>query len=142
MDVIQEIRERLSIFQNMYNQIRVVDPINREVVLFNGEKEELTREKCNVAWETDLYCENCISMKAYTEMDSIFKIDHKNDKIVLITATPTIINGKTYVVELIKGLDILSMDGNESLLEIHKDMINDINQEFIKEESINKKCTV
>lgn len=114
MDVIEEIRKHLSIFKNMYDQIRVVDPNSKEAVLFD-DSTEISREKCNALWENESYCENCISLRAYQQMDTLFKIEQRNENIALITATPTVIQGTTYVVELIKEFIVPSNQSNENL---------------------------
>lgn len=133
MDVIEEIRNHLSIFKNMYDLIRVIDPNSKEAVLFDNDSNEISREQCNAFWDNETYCENCISARAYKEMSTLFKVEHKNDNIVFITATPTVIDGKTYVAELIKEIKISSRESNDDLQtsEINQ-LIYDINKKVIQ----------
>lgn len=134
MDVIEDIRSHLSIFQNMYDQIRVVDPISKEGILFGENYCVKSRENCNTIWNNDAYCDNCISLKAYKEMDTFFKIDKRNENVALVTATPAVIHGKTYIVELIKQINIKSneinsesheMEINQLILELNKVLLQD-----------------
>lgn len=50
-------------------------------------------------------CDQCISMKAYTENDSFFKIENKGEKMFLVTACPFIEEDcDVLIVEMIKDI--------------------------------------
>lgn len=133
MEVIEEIRSHLSIFTNMYDQIRVIDPNSKEVVLFYDESKELSRQKCSTIWDKDTFCENCISLRAYEGMDTVFKIEKRNEKLVFVTATPALLHGKTYVVELMKEMKVdedinSNLDNNEMT-----ELIYEVNKKVMKD---------
>lgn len=133
--ILEEIKTRLSVFKNMYDWIRIVDPLKKEVLISNNSGTKVSNEKCYTFWENNTFCENCISMRAYIELDTIFKIEHCCDKIMLIIATPTTIDGITYVVELIKEIDSNAETPNDYLINDQmNELIFEINEKAIKDE--------
>lgn len=104
MDVLMEIKERLSIFKNLYDVIRLVNPINTTVI--NHECENLSAKSgfCYDIWKRDKRCENCISKVAYDKNETAIKIEYSEGKVILLTASPLIIKNNKYVVEMIKDV--------------------------------------
>ncbi len=103
MNIISEIKERLSIFKNMYDMIRVVDPINKKVKFIEGENLKHKDAVCYNIFKKNSFCKNCISMRAYQYNDTFTKVEYSTDgKVFLITATPVNFENKIYVAEIIK----------------------------------------
>jgi diguanylate cyclase (GGDEF)-like protein len=219
MSIFEEIKNRLSLFRNLYDYIRIVDPINKKVIISeaideainkdinkainkdinkainedinkainedileeNGInhgikeviKESIIEEKvegmnedipevikdkgydtcsnitdpldtrarirsgdtCYKSWKKDSFCDNCISMRAYIELDTIFKIENCKNSIVLIIATPVIVEGTTYIVELIKEIKQDNNMFEEEFQNKHfSQIIFEINEKAIKDE--------
>ncbi|WP_297422020.1 GGDEF domain-containing protein [Clostridium sp.] len=104
MDIIEKVKERLSIFKNLYDVIRVVNPIEKETIIVKDKEVRELNGTCYALWKKDTFCDNCISMRAYNNNDTFVKIEYDKEKIVLITATPVEIDGKIYIVEILKDI--------------------------------------
>ncbi|MEG2935105.1 MAG: GGDEF domain-containing protein [Clostridium sp.] len=136
MDALIEVKERLSIFKNLYDVIRLVNPIN--TVVINHECEELSVKSgfCYDVWKRSERCENCISKIAYDKNETAIKIEYSEGKIILVIASPLLIKNKKYVVEMIKDVSqsgrVSIMDTNyeESVLEF----LNVVKERTVKDE--------
>ena len=104
MEIIEIIKERLSIFKNLYDSIRVVDPINRKIVKFGEDNSEIIQEPCYQFQENHEECNNCIAMRAYLENDTFIKLEDAQGKVFLIISAPVTIENKVYIVEMIKDI--------------------------------------
>jgi diguanylate cyclase (GGDEF)-like protein len=116
--VLYEIKSRLSIFENMYTYIRIVQPIEKVAYTLKEsqlEKEVLV-EKCYEFWGGGKDCANCISMSAFNSRQSTLKIEIKDDVIYLIQAFPILMESKLFIVEMIKEIaheEIIITSGQE-----------------------------
>lgn len=106
MNLLNEIKERLKPFKNLYDFIRIVDPINNKVINSDNEKLGLKFKdfSCYKFWGKNKKCENCISYNAYLENNTFVKLEVFDSKIFLVIAAPFISNDKTYIVELLKDI--------------------------------------
>ncbi|MDF2674710.1 MAG: diguanylate cyclase [Clostridiales bacterium] len=104
MELLDEIKERLSIFNNLYDALRIVDPVNKRVITVNNDNVKHFEEACYGFWNKSKFCENCISIRAYNENDTCVKIECKGESILLIIATPVSYKGETYILELLKDI--------------------------------------
>ena len=105
-ELINEIRERLSIFIGLYDSIRIVDPIKKELIKEEGacSSIELPRKgrHCYDFWEQDTVYGNCVSFVAYKNKKSTFKIERYKDGAYCIFALPIEWKSRLYIVELLK----------------------------------------
>lgn len=137
MNIISEIKERLSIFKNMYDIIRVVDPINKKVKIIEDGTIKNKDAVCYNLLKKDSFCKNCISMRAYQYNDTFTKVEYSTDgKIFLITATPVNFENKIYVAEIIKVISednsILNQNSRkEANLE---NLITVINDKYVEDQ--------
>jgi two-component system, cell cycle response regulator len=104
VNLIEKAVEELSVFKNLFDDIRIVDPVNKEVIFGKTGKDEELSHRCYELWERNHFCENCISMRAYINNDSFVKVEHDRDKIILMTATPVEIDGNTFIAEISKDI--------------------------------------
>ena len=117
MEIIDIIKERLSIFKNLYDSIRIVDPINKKVLSFQEDNAQMEKESCHILLERDEYCKNCISMRAYVENDTFIKTEFVQGEILIITATPVTVENSIYIIEMIKSVsqaDIIMINGEKT----------------------------
>lgn len=105
-ELINEIRERLSIFIGLYDRIRIVDPIKKELIKEEGVTRSLELHRkgrhCYDFWEQDTVCRKCVSFIAYKNKKSTFKIERYKDEVYCIFALPIEREGRLYIVELLK----------------------------------------
>lgn len=112
MGVLLDIKERMSIFKNFYDEIRVVDPINNKVFSdeFNSKindnlnKKECSTSNCYDVWGKKSMCSTCISKKAYLKNDTFMKLEYNQKNIFLVLASPIEIEERKYVVEILKDI--------------------------------------
>lgn len=106
MNILKDISERLSLFKNLYDIIRLVDPINNKVI--DSYPNNLIKNdkglSCYKFWNKDAPCENCTSLSAYIENNTFYKVEVKDDDLYIIISSPFEINNTTYIVELIKNI--------------------------------------
>ena len=100
----QILTERLSIFDDLYTNIRIIDPIEKKSINFKGDKKILESSHCYSFWKTGKQCDNCIVSRAKKENKSFLKLEFLESKIYLIQAIPTRIHDKNLIVELIKDI--------------------------------------
>lgn len=94
--------QKIELFEKMYDSMRIIDPIKKEVLELN-ENQLLRKEyECYKLLGRKHICENCISMRAYNEDDTIIKMEYNEDKVYTITAVPIFIKAKKLIVELFK----------------------------------------
>lgn len=136
MSLIKEIEDRLSIFKTVYDIIRIIDPITKKVLEVNNITGEETNKHCYGFWDKNMVCENCITMRAYIEDDTVVKLENKENKIFFITATPVSINDKKYIVEIVKDItqNRQLCDINISIPTDTKSIIDEMNDKIIKDE--------
>ncbi|MBU5437070.1 GGDEF domain-containing protein [Tissierella sp. MSJ-40] len=135
MDLINEIKDRLSIFEKFYDVIRIVDPQNKKSISVRGEEVELVEGTCYNYWNKDSFCENCISMKAYLQQDTIVKIEHKQGKIFLVMAAPIHSAKGQYVAEILKDISESGkvLDEVENSNEYVEYVLRDVNEKIIRD---------
>lgn len=112
MGILFDVEERLSIFKNFYDEIRVVDPINNKVFSdgFNSKANDKLNESnysscsCYDIWGRSTMCTNCISKKAYLENDTFMKLEYNKNHIFLVIASPIEIEERKYIVEILKDI--------------------------------------
>nr|WP_319214715.1 GGDEF domain-containing protein [uncultured Trichococcus sp.] len=116
----QTLISQLITFDKMYEQVRIVDPVNKAVLFVkNKNQEELmpVREACFGIWGKGEVCKNCISMRAYNENDTFIKIETSPDKIIMVTAIPVKIEDEVVIVELLKNVTKSMILGDRELTE-------------------------
>lgn len=87
----------------LFHQVRIVDPIKKIVIAENGEK-TTENKKCFHLCNKDTICENCISIRAYNENTSVMKFEYIDNKIYMIMATPLNKVESGYVIEAIRDI--------------------------------------
>lgn len=136
MDLVNEIENRLSIFTNLYDALRIIDPINKKTISVNDKGEKQLGEICFGFWEKNSFCENCISMRAFLEKDTCVKIEIKEKNPMLIIATPVNLDGNEYIVEMIKDIsgnyDIIK---NTNDIQSFEQILNSLNDKLVKDDN-------
>lgn len=103
---LEQVKQRLSIFNDMYSNIRIVDPI-RKISHMESPVDtqlEILKEECFHVWGQSKPCDNCISMRVYNSDKSVFKIQVKDEKTYLIQAYPVTFDTTKFVVEMLRDI--------------------------------------
>lgn len=103
--MIKDIKNSLEFkyINQLFHQVRIVDPIKKIVIAENGEK-TTENKNCFHLWNRDTVCENCISIRAYNENTSVMKFEYIDNNIYMIMATPVNKEESTYVIEAIRDI--------------------------------------
>ena len=79
MSDLENLLKHLKVFEKMYNEMRIVDPINKKVLDYVENEIHEADMPCYEFWKRQETCDNCISMRAYMEDDIFVKIENKLD---------------------------------------------------------------
>lgn len=136
MDIIDQIKERLSIFKNLYDAVRIVDPEKKKTNIVIDNKMEELSGTCYDFWKKSEFCENCISMRAYINNDTFVKVEYDREKVFLIIATPVEIDGKKFIAEILKditqnGSSLHKLTKNSYYVE---ELISSMNEKAIRDD--------
>lgn len=129
--------DKIDFLNNIYDAIRIVDPIKKKVYYFFSKGNESIEQdgSCYDFWNQNKMCLNCISMRAYTQDETFIKIEYNGQKIYVITATAINTDAGKVVVEFLKdatGTSIIEdIDGLTST-EIYS-KINNLNEMLVKD---------
>lgn len=128
--------DNLSILENLYDVIRIVDPLTKKTVHYDKAKIKILNNSCYGFWKSEGYCPNCISMRAYNEADTFVKIEYNKEKIYMLMASPMVIENKKYVFEMLKDVTNTGIIENfsEKTSEEIQLYINEMNDKIIKDE--------
>lgn len=94
--------EKLDFFHQMYDAVRLVDPIEKRVLEYSGHCMEKTDKICYAYWQNGHICDNCISVRAYRKRRSFIKLECTPCKIMLVTALPIESAERPVILELLK----------------------------------------
>ncbi|MCE5222299.1 MAG: diguanylate cyclase [Clostridium sp.] len=131
----ENVKEKLSLIENMYDIIRIIDPINKNIIDIKNDEIKNIKGKCYENFNKGTICSNCISIRANIENDIFIKIEHVYNKVMLIIAMPAMIKEEKYVVEIIKDISVK----NNKISSINYDknvkvMIDNMNEKIIKDD--------
>lgn len=119
----------------LFNRVRIVDPIKKIVIEENGEK-TTENKKCFHLCNRDTICENCISIRAYNENTSVMKFEYIDNNIYMIMATPVNKQESTYVIETIRDISdckIVDLVEDKTVSELKK-TLSEINRLIVIDE--------
>ena len=134
-DKLKTVISNLSMLEKIYDIIRIVDPLRKEIIQYDNEKITTINNKCYSFWGNGKFCPNCVSMRAYNEEETFVKIEYNKEKIYMVMATPVINDGDKYVIELLKDITKTGVVENiheKTVIEIQK-LVNEMNSEVIKD---------
>jgi len=132
---IQEIFDKLALFDKMYEVIRFVDPMVKKVILHRSNAVSEVNSRCFDFWGKDQICDNCISIRAFNENKTFVKIEYGPDKVFMVTAIPYELENRRIVIELLKDTTNSMVFGNgeyDNNSEIYA-MIDNMNNLVLKD---------
>lgn len=131
----RRVREKLCILDNMYDVMRIIDPINKNVINISNEQSIKDKSKCYEFLNRGTICNNCISMRVNVEKDTFIKLEYVKNGIMLIIATYITINKVIYIVEIIKNITGQKSNLlNNNFDSYVKDAIDNLNEKVIRDE--------
>lgn len=147
--LLEKVEHALSVLANVYDVVRIVDPV-RNTVVYNPGKEVLDLEKspCYSVWNKDRFCDNCIALRVQQEKTTLFKFEMIGSQVFLVTASLFSWHETHYVLELLTDITHKSIwttmrDGKEenfaeAILRFNDSVVKDeltgvFNRRFINE---------
>ena len=102
----EQAQQEMEIYKKVFNVVRLLTPDFLERTE-NMNTEEIPEgcKPCYHFWNRENPCEECVSAKAFTWKTQQTKVEHMGSDIYQVTARYLEIDGKPYVMELIKCMD-------------------------------------
>ena len=103
---IEDVLKAVHVLENIYDVVRIVDPVQNRVIYLETKNIPLTysEESCYGFWARNHFCENCISLRAVTELDTFVKFEVINERIYMITASPVEHQDGHYAIEMLNDI--------------------------------------
>jgi len=127
---------QLNLFKNLYDVVRMVDPINKKVALYDNNKITISTQSCYGVWKNNEFCKNCISMRAYNEKTTFVKVEYNKERLYMVTAFPISTEKQTYILEFMKDITetgVIENFNHKSIDEVN-DLVAKMNELVIKDE--------
>lgn len=136
---LEELELHLDFLKKMYQTVRIVDPCKKKVMDFHDNSVIETEGVCYEYWNNNAFCENCISMRAYLNKDTVFKLEYLEDKLFMITAIPIETTGRIVVLELLKEVTSTMLIDTGDYDSVHdiKNYITSLNDKVVKDNLTN-----
>ncbi len=137
---VKNIIKDLDLFKNIYDIIRIVDPITKEVydTVFSDSYNidilpPTPNNFCYSFWNRDEVCENCVSTRSLKTGKSYVKIEHNTLSSYLVTTSRVIFNDTPYTLELIREIhetDVITSVNSIDYINIEQKLI-DLNHDLV-----------
>lgn len=101
---LNEIKDKLEFFHKMYDAVRLIDPLHKNVMECQNSDMIIAKEACYHYWGDNKICDNCISMRSYQEDKSLVKMEKSRNAVFLVTAIPITTHDSPAVLELLKNV--------------------------------------
>jgi len=133
--MLKEVTERLSIFENLYTYIRIVDPEKKEAHMSKEDGSCSPATTCYAFWNRHVPCENCVSMRALEEKRVVSKIELAGQRTFFVQAIPTEVNNHSFIVEMFKDIteDQILLFEEQGAMELHE-YIRVVNAKLVTDE--------
>lgn len=127
---VPQIKNIISCLKEMFDIVRVVDPIQNHTYIFNDDN-SISYENyvCYKVWNKSTRCDNCISLKSFYEQARITKYEFVGKEVYYIVSRPITLVDETKKEHRIT-LEVVSNITNEVVFEASENekLIDKINQ--------------
>lgn len=115
----QEAQQAIEEYKKVFTVVRLLSQEDMERLEKGKETGDLSELcYCYKFWNKEKPCENCTSLKAWKEKSELTKLEFQDDDVFQVISRYVEIDGKPYIMELLKLLDtesLLDMDGRRKL---------------------------
>jgi two-component system, cell cycle response regulator len=101
---LKKIIEEITAYDEMYDLIRMVDPIQKKVLSYDNNAWHIEPGFCYDVYEEGHICKNCVSIRALNTDRTSIKTQFVKDKLHMVTAVPIEFEGRKIVFELFKDI--------------------------------------
>ncbi len=101
---LKRIIEEITSYDEMYDLIRMVDPIQKKVLSYENHGWHIEPGFCYDTYEENRICKNCVSVRALNTDKTTIKTQFVKNQLHMVTAVPVIVEGRKVVFELFKNI--------------------------------------
>lgn len=101
---LKRVIESITSYDKMYDLIRMVDPIKKQVLVYENNTWLVSEGFCYDVYEEGHICKNCVSIRALNTEKTTIKTQFLKDTLHMVTAVPVSFNGRKIVFELFKDI--------------------------------------
>lgn len=131
---LEQFKENLGFFNTLYDVVRIVDPLNKQVIEYKESELVQTDHICYDYWDNGEACKNCISIRAYNEGKTFMKLESLGDATMLVTAIPVYDTELPIIVELLKDVtETMLINESDYSKERFKNIIDELNQQIFED---------
>lgn len=117
---LDNLKEHLAFFEKMYDWVRIVDPLHKNVISYIDNTITETDEICYKYWKAERICDNCVSIRAFRENKTFIKLEQTRSLILMLTAIPVQIKECPVVLELLKNATDTMLIGSENTIRANR----------------------
>jgi diguanylate cyclase (GGDEF)-like protein len=101
---LKRVVENITAYDSMYDLIRMVDPIKKQVLVYENNAWHVEDGFCYDVYEEGHICKNCVSIRALNSDNTTIKTQFVKDTLHMVTAVPVTFEGRKIVFELFKDI--------------------------------------
>lgn len=127
--------ENLPYFHQMYDGVRLVDPLEKRVLAIEGWEAFKTGEVCYHFWKTGQVCNNCISIRSHEDNKSYVKLERTGTDVLVVLSVPVEAKEQCVILELLKKAGGSETDHWQSAI-VDDDMlrlVNELNDRVVRD---------
>lgn len=106
----------LGELRKVFDVVRVVEPMRNKIHFLDGREKIEDVVNCYDFWENGKICDNCVSANSIMEDRRSTKIEYNESGVYLVVATPFILDGNKYSIEM-----ILNINDIDTILDLNKE---------------------
>lgn len=129
---LKNVVEKITAYDAMYDLIRMVDPIRKQVLVYEENTWHVEDGFCYDVYEEGHICKNCVSIRALNTDKTTIKTQFVKDTLHMVTAVPVTFEGRKIVFELFKDItnseDLIQeqlMDMKQLILKTNELLVTD-----------------
>ena len=102
----EQVEQEMEEYRRIFDVVRLIEEETNQM-MEEGREEEVDPDKvaCYAFWKKNRQCKNCISARVLREKNQRTKLEFVEEAIYQVTACYMEIDGKVYVMELVKKLN-------------------------------------
>ena len=101
---LKNVVEKITAYDSMYDLIRMVDPVKKQVLVYEQNTWHVENGFCYDLYEEGHICKNCVSIRALNTDKTTIKTQFVKDTLHMVTAVPVTFEGRKIVFELFKDI--------------------------------------
>ena len=132
---LQRLETHLAFFNKMYDIVRLVDPRKKRVLECCDSHVSETHDICHAYWGHGVICDNCISIRAYREKQTFYKLEKTPHAVMLVTAMPIDSAERPVVLEMLRNATdaVFLGEGEYAFGKPFAQLIRDFNDRLVRD---------